>query len=39
MLVPWGVAAGFAVRRFWPVFLIGAGCAVLIELTQGLAGR
>jgi VanZ like protein len=39
MLVPWGVAAGFALRRFWPVFLVGAGCAVLIEPTQGLLGN
>ena len=39
MLVPWGVAAGYAVRRFWPVFLVGAGCALLIEATQGLLGN
>jgi hypothetical protein len=39
MLVPWGVAAGYALRRFWPVFLLGAGCALLIEATQGLLGN
>jgi hypothetical protein len=39
MLVPWGVTAGYAVRRFWPVFLVGAGSSLLIELTQGLLGN
>ena len=39
MLVPWGLAAGYAVRRFWPVFLIGAAASLLIELTQGLLGN
>ena len=39
MLVPWGLAAGYAVRRFWPVFLIGAAACLLIELTQGLLGN
>jgi hypothetical protein len=39
LLVPWGVAAGYALRRFWPVFLVGTGCSVLIELVQGLLGN
>ncbi len=39
MLVPFGLAAGYAVRRFWPVVLTGLGCSVLIELTQGLLGN
>ena len=39
MLVPWGIAAGYALRRFWPVFWLGAGCALLIEVTQGLLGN
>ena len=39
MLVPWGLAAGYAVRRFWPVLLIGAAASLLIELTQGLLGN
>jgi hypothetical protein len=39
MLVPWGVAAAYAVRRFWPVFLVGAGASLLIEATQGLLGN
>ena len=39
MLVPYGIAAGYALCRFWPVFWLGAGCAVLIEFTQGLLGN
>jgi hypothetical protein len=39
LMVPWGVAAGYALRRFWPVFLVGAACSLLIELTQGLLGN
>ncbi len=39
MLVPWGVAGGYALRRFWPVFLLGAAAALLIELAQGLLGN
>jgi hypothetical protein len=39
MLVPWGIAAGYALRRFWPVFLVGAAASLLIELTQGLLGN
>jgi hypothetical protein len=39
MLVPWGVTAGYALGRFWPVFLVGALCSVMIELTQGLLGN
>jgi hypothetical protein len=39
MLVPFGMAAAYALRRFWPVFGAGAGACVLIELTQGLLGN
>ena len=39
VFVPWGVAAGYALRRFWPVFLVGTACSWLIELTQGLLGN
>src|SRR5215207_4547037 len=39
MLVPFGIAAAYALRRFWPVLLAGAGACVLIELTQGLLGN
>ncbi len=39
MLVPFGITAGYALRRFWPVFLAGAAACVLIELTQGLLGN
>jgi hypothetical protein len=39
LLVPWGVAAGYALRRFWPVLLAGVAACVLIELTQGLLGN
>ena len=39
MLVPWGIAAGYALRRFWPVFLVGAAASLLIEATQGLLGN
>ena len=39
LLVPWGVAAGYALRRFWPVFLAGVGASLLIELVQGLLGN
>jgi hypothetical protein len=39
MLLPFGVAAGYAVRRAWPVLLVAAGASVLVELTQGLLGN
>ena len=39
VFVPWGVAGAYALRRFWPVFLVGAGSSVLIELVQGLLGN
>jgi glycopeptide antibiotics resistance protein len=39
LLVPWGVAAGYALRRFWPVVAVGAAASLLIELTQGLLGN
>jgi VanZ like family len=39
LLVPWGVAAGYALRRFWPVFAVGAAASLLIELAQGLLGN
>jgi hypothetical protein len=39
LLVPWGIAAAYALRRFWPVFLAGVGASLLIELTQGLLGN
>jgi hypothetical protein len=39
LLVPWGIAAGYATRRFWPVFAVGAIASVLIELVQGLLGN
>ncbi len=39
MLVPFGIAAAYAWRRFWPVFLVGAAACVLIEVTQGLLGN
>jgi hypothetical protein len=39
MLVPWGLAAAYALRRFWAVFLVGAVASALIELTQGLLGN
>ena len=39
MLVPFGITAAYALRRFWPVFLTGAGACALIELTQGLLGN
>ncbi len=39
MLVPFGITAAYALRRFWPVFLAGAGACALIELTQGLLGN
>jgi hypothetical protein len=39
LLVPWGIAAGYALRRFWPVFGIGLAATVLIELTQGWLGN
>ncbi|MBF4763920.1 VanZ family protein [Nocardioides islandensis] len=39
LLVPWGVAAAYALRRFWPVFLAGVGASLLVELVQGLLGN
>jgi len=39
LLVPFGVAAGYAWRRFWPVVVVGVGSSLLIELTQGLLGN
>jgi glycopeptide antibiotics resistance protein len=39
LLVPWGIAAGYAWRRFWPVFAVGAAASLLIELVQGLLGN
>ena len=39
LLVPWGVAAAYALRRFWPVFAVGAAASLLIELAQGLLGN
>ena len=39
MLVPFGVAAGYAVRRLWPVLLVAAGASLLVEVTQGLLGN
>ena len=39
LLVPWGIGAAYALRRFWPVFLTGVGGSLLIELTQGLLGN
>ena len=36
---PWGIAAGYAWRRFWPVFAVGAAASLLIELVQGLLGN
>jgi hypothetical protein len=39
LLVPWGIGAGYAWRRFWPVFAVGAGASLLIELVQGLLGN
>jgi hypothetical protein len=39
LLVPWGVAAAYALRRFWPVFGLGVAACVLIELTQGMLGN
>ncbi len=39
LLVPWGVAAAYALRRFWPVVAVGAAASLLIELAQGLLGN
>ena len=39
LFVPWGIAAGYAWRRFWPVFAVGAAASLLIELVQGLLGN
>src|SRR5215218_11214535 len=39
LLVPFGIAAGYAWRRFWPVFGIGVGVSLLVELVQGLLGN
>jgi hypothetical protein len=39
MLVPFGITAAYALRRLWPVFLVGVGACALIELTQGLLGN
>jgi hypothetical protein len=39
LLVPWGIAAAYTLRRFWPVFLAGVGASLLIELVQGLLGN
>jgi VanZ like family len=39
MLVPFGIAAGYALRRFWPVALVGLAASLLIELTQGMLGN
>jgi hypothetical protein len=39
LLVPWGIAAAYALRRFWPVFLAGVGASLLVELVQGLLGN
>ena len=39
MLLPYGVAAAYALERFWPPFLLGAGASLLVELTQGQLGN
>ena len=39
MLVPFGIAAGYALRRFWPVALAGLAASLLVEATQGLFGN
>jgi hypothetical protein len=39
MLVPFGIAAGYALRRFWPVALAGLAVSLLVEVTQGLLGN
>ena len=39
MLVPFGIAAGYALRRFWPVALAGLAASLLVEATQGLLGN
>ena len=39
LLVPWGIAAAYALRRFWPVVAVGAAASLLIELAQGLLGN
>ena len=39
MLVPFGIAAGYALRRFWPVALTGLAASLLVEATQGLLGN
>ncbi len=39
MLVPFGIAAGYALRRFWPVAVAGLVASLLVEATQGLLGN
>ncbi len=39
MLLPFGVAAGYALRLAWPVILTAGGASLLVELTQGLLGN
>ena len=39
MLVPFGIAAGYALRRFWPVATVGLAVSLLVEATQGLLGN
>ena len=39
LFVPWGIAAGYALRRFWPVVAVGAAASLLIELVQGSLGN
>ena len=39
LLVPWGVAAAYALRQFWSVVLAGVGAPLLVEMAQGLLGN
>jgi glycopeptide antibiotics resistance protein len=39
LLLPFGVAAGYALRRLWPVVGLGVVAALLIEATQGWLGN
>lgn len=39
MLLPFGLTAAYALRRFWAPFLAAAGASVLVELTQGQLGN